>query len=158
MNVTSHSLEETEVFAAAWLATLARMDAETSPRACVVGLYGNLGSGKTAFTQIVARLLGIKESVTSPTYVIEKKYEINQSNDGGLANSLPTAFKHLIHIDAYRLEKPSELVSLGWDALIADPMNLILVEWPERVAEIMPSDHLHLKFTFINDTTRQIEG
>ena len=118
----------------------------------MIGLYGDLGSGKTAFSQLVAKSLGISEVVTSPTYVIEKIYEIPQS-----LPSLPTSFKHLIHIDAYRLEKSAELTHLGWDQIIADPTNLILIEWPERAAGIMPADHIRLKFTFVDESSREIE-
>jgi len=149
MKITSHSLAETEAFAKQFLQQIEKNPADTGRLgACVVGLYGNLGSGKTAFTQIVAKLLGINEVVTSPTYVIEKIYPIN---------SLPTAFKHLIHIDAYRLEKSAELAHLGWDQIITDAGNLILVEWPERVADIMPAAHIRLKFTFIDESSREIE-
>lgn len=151
MKIITHSLAETEAFAARWLEqVMSKSDLTKGGRggACVVGLYGDLGSGKTAFTQAVAKLLGIAENVTSPTYVIEKIYPIH---------SLPTGFKHLIHIDAYRLEKSAELAHLGWGEIIKDPQNLILIEWPERVADIMPADHIRLKFTFIDETTREIE-
>jgi tRNA threonylcarbamoyladenosine biosynthesis protein TsaE len=150
MKITSRSLVETESFARQFLELLDPSSSRGKKRngACVVGLYGDLGSGKTAFAQAVAKFLGIKETVTSPTYVIEKIYSIN---------SLPTAFKHLIHIDAYRLEKSSELVHLGWHEITANPTNLILIEWPERVADIMPAGHIRLQFTFIDETTREIE-
>ncbi|MEI6058001.1 MAG: tRNA (adenosine(37)-N6)-threonylcarbamoyltransferase complex ATPase subunit type 1 TsaE [bacterium] len=159
MHINSHSLLETGGFAGQFLDLIEKSHAQKmteggggtaakSAGAYVVGLYGDLGSGKTAFTQLIAKLLGIEEGITSPTYVIEKVYPIN---------SLQTAFKHLIHIDAYRLEKSAELAHLGWSEIISDPTNLVLIEWPERVADIMPADHIRLKFTFIDDTTREIE-
>ena len=159
MHISSHSLLETGGFAGQFLDLIEKSRTQKTNKtgndaagriqgACVVGLYGDLGSGKTAFTQLAAKLLGIQEGVTSPTYVIEKVYPIN---------SLQTAFKHLIHIDAYRLEKSAELAHLGWSTIISDPSNLILIEWPERVLDIIPTDHIRLKFTFIDDTTREIE-
>lgn len=104
-----------------------------SDTATVVGLYGNLGAGKTAFTKCVAKVLEVDDSITSPTFVIEKIYELKSKN-----------FNHLIHIDAYRLEKSEELLHLGWQEIISDPKNLILIEWPENVADIMPE---HIKIT-----------
>jgi tRNA threonylcarbamoyladenosine biosynthesis protein TsaE len=122
MKYVSKSLEETEKIARDFVATLTSSSAAT-----VVGLYGTLGAGKTAFTQAAARALGVGEEITSPTFVIEKVYELAGK-----------PFARLVHIDAYRLLKPEELLHLGWRELIADPQNLIFIEWPENVAEIMP--------------------
>lgn len=114
--------------------------------ATVVGLYGDLGAGKTTFAQAVARSMGIGEMVVSPTFVIEKIYELSGQK-----------FSHLIHIDAYRLESSSELVSLGWDKITSDPKNLILIEWPERVSDVMPEHvKIHIKHSD-NETAREIE-
>lgn len=172
MKIISHSIAETEAFAARCvelfklgnsdknLVTITPITSSTkkvSTFAHVVGLYGDLGSGKTAFSQAVAKLLGVTETVTSPTYVIEKIYSLDKKAGADAANSLPTVFKHLIHIDAYRIEKSEELIHLGWKNLLSDPENLILIEWPERVADIMPPDHIRLQFTFIDETTREIE-
>lgn len=116
--------------------------------AAVLGLTGDLGSGKTAFTQALAGLLGVKEPVTSPTFVIEKIYD------------LPAPYLHnfnkLIHIDAYRLERDSELGQLGFKELLNNLGNLIVIEWPERVAGILPPTTQILQFKFINDTTREV--
>jgi tRNA threonylcarbamoyladenosine biosynthesis protein TsaE len=137
---TSHSLEETQKLAKQWLASLAQLEGG----ATVVGLYGNLGAGKTAFTQAVARELGITEPTTSPTFVIEKLYETNHS-----------IFKRLIHIDAYRLEAGRELQALDFEKLVENKNNLILIEWPENVREILPENHLKIQCTFVDETTRE---
>ena len=122
-----------------------------SDKATVVGLYGNLGAGKTTFVQTVARSLGVEETVTSPTFVIEKIYDLS-SLEPRVSN-----FDHLIHIDAYRLEKSEELLHLGWQEIVSDSKNLILIEWPERVAEIMPR-HINVSLkTIENPDSRQIE-
>ena len=113
--------------------------------ATVVGLYGNLGAGKTTFTQAVAKSLGIDETVVSPTFVIEKIYELTNQK-----------FSHLIHIDAYRLESSSELVSIGWNEIISNPENLILIEWPERVSDVMP-EHVKIQINHLdNENSREI--
>ncbi|PIQ66556.1 MAG: tRNA (adenosine(37)-N6)-threonylcarbamoyltransferase complex ATPase subunit type 1 TsaE, partial [Candidatus Zambryskibacteria bacterium CG11_big_fil_rev_8_21_14_0_20_42_18] len=111
----------------------------------VVALQGDLGSGKTAFTQEVGKILGVKENMHSPTFVIEKIYAIDFKN-----------FKRLIHIDAYRLEKEQELLHLGWEEIIKEPENLIFLEWPENVSDIVPERARKIYFKFIDDTTREI--
>jgi tRNA threonylcarbamoyladenosine biosynthesis protein TsaE len=141
MKYLSNSLETTAKKAEEFVATLA-----PNSKATVVGLYGDLGSGKTTFTQAVAKILGVTGTVTSPTFIIEKIYHLSQKN-----------FKHLIHIDAYRLEKSEELTKLGWQEIIDNPENLIFIEWPERVANILPPDIKKINFAFIDETTREID-
>ncbi len=139
---TSKSKEDTAKIACEWLASL-----DTSGKdALVVGLYGNLGSGKTTFTQAVAKEMGVKDIVNSPTFVIEKIYETKHPH-----------FIRLIHIDAYRLEKGRELQDLNFEELINNPHNLILIEWPENVKEILPANTKKIAFTFIDENIREIE-
>ncbi|HEX2792103.1 MAG TPA: tRNA (adenosine(37)-N6)-threonylcarbamoyltransferase complex ATPase subunit type 1 TsaE [Candidatus Paceibacterota bacterium] len=95
--------------------------------ATLVTLSGELGAGKTSFSQGAARALGVTEAVTSPTFVLEKEYALERG-----------AFERLVHIDAYRLKEGSELGALGFKERLADPANLILLEWPERVADALP--------------------
>jgi tRNA threonylcarbamoyladenosine biosynthesis protein TsaE len=133
----SKSLEDTEKIASEIVSKI--MLKENS--ATVVGLYGELGAGKTTFMKYFAMTLGITEEVNSPTFVLMKFFEIPES---AITSNKLTVNK-LIHIDAYRLESGEELKKLGWDELLADPKNLICIEWPERVAEIMP-EHFVLRF------------
>jgi tRNA threonylcarbamoyladenosine biosynthesis protein TsaE len=114
-------------------------------QAHVVALSGNLGAGKTTLTQHIARELGIEEQITSPTFVLMKQYP--------LAGSV---FKQLVHIDAYRLESPDELNPLRVDELFANPANLILVEWPERVIEKLPTLRTDITLTVVDDSARDI--
>ncbi len=140
--ITTHSLEETEALAKSWLASLeAKAD-----EAVVVGLYGNLGAGKTTFTQAVARELGITQAITSPTFVIEKIYETKHSQ-----------FKRLVHIDAYRLEKGEELTVLNFEELVSNKNNLIIIEWPENVKNVLPEDHIKIHCEFVDETTRKFK-
>jgi tRNA threonylcarbamoyladenosine biosynthesis protein TsaE len=138
----THSLEETQKLAHDWLASLEQSENE----ALIVGLYGNLGAGKTAFTQAVAKELGIGEPVTSPTFVIEKIYETKH-----------LIFKRLVHIDAYRLEKGSELQALDFEKLVENKNNLIIIEWPENVKDILPENHHKIHCEFVDETTRKFE-
>ncbi|MBU6431653.1 MAG: tRNA (adenosine(37)-N6)-threonylcarbamoyltransferase complex ATPase subunit type 1 TsaE [Patescibacteria group bacterium] len=143
MKIISKNLEETEKVARNFIE---KEFVRNEGDALIVGLYGDLGSGKTTFTQAVAKCLGVKETVTSPTFVIEKIYKLN----GG-------KFDHLIHIDAYRLESGGELIHLGWEEIAKNPKNIIFVEWPERVAEIFPKDIKKIFFTFVDKNARIIE-
>lgn len=111
--------------------------------ATVIGLQGELGSGKTYFAQRFGKILGVKENMVSPTFVIMKSYSINPSNSSGQAWH---RFKKLIHIDAYRLEKEEELLKLGWQEIVKDPENIVLIEWPEKIEGIMPKDSKRIIF------------
>jgi tRNA threonylcarbamoyladenosine biosynthesis protein TsaE len=123
----------------------ARKLAPLSDRAAVVGLYGDLGSGKTTFTQAVGRALGITDSIQSPTFVIIKSYKLKAKS-----------YKLLIHVDAYRLKSGEELRKLGFEELLADPKNLILVEWADRVASVLPKNHVKIHFRFMDEQTREL--
>lgn len=114
--------------------------------ATLVTLSGELGAGKTSFTQGVARVLGVEDNVTSPTFVLEKVYELPENS----------SFKRLIHIDAYRLESGAALRPLGFDELMKDKNNLILLEWPERVADMLPEAAHRITLEVLSDNTRKI--
>ncbi len=114
--------------------------------ASLITLSGELGAGKTAFTKVVAETLGVTEIVNSPTFVIEKIYMLSDRQ----------LFKRLIHIDAYRLEKGSELAPLGFDESMKDAENLILLEWPEKVADALPVPAHKISITTGSDGSRII--
>lgn len=144
-HTTVKNMEEMRVFAAEFLKQLV----PNSNGATVIGLRGDLGAGKTTFTQTCANLLGILENVTSPTFVILKKYKL----DGSV---LGEKFSFFIHIDAYRLKGGEELKAIGWQEIISDPKNLILIEWPEIVMDVMPTNALYIDFKHVDETTREI--
>lgn len=140
MNYLSKSLAETKQIASNFINTLSVRE-----RGQVVALYGNLGSGKTTFTQLVGEELGVRENMASPTFVIMKIYEIDFNG-----------FKKFIHIDAYRLEKDSELLHLGWEEITKEPENLIFIEWPENVPNLIPQEAKKVSFEFVDENTRSI--
>jgi tRNA threonylcarbamoyladenosine biosynthesis protein TsaE len=99
-----------------------------------VYLQGDLGAGKTTFTQFLLAASGVKEHVKSPTYTL---YETYQTND-----------KHFIHMDLYRLTDPEELFFLGIEDLI-NGSNVLLVEWPQKGNGVMPKPDWRLEFKFL---------
>lgn len=109
-------------------------------RATVIALSGELGAGKTTFTQVLARTLGVEEAVQSPTFVIEKIYPLQNQ-----------AFARLIHIDAYRLKSEQELDVLHWGELLQDASNLMVLEWPEMVPRRVPPDAIRIRFDIEGD-------
>lgn len=120
---------------AAARAVLSSLRARGEDRA-IVGLTGDLGAGKTTFVQALARLLGVREQVTSPTFTIMKRYE---TNDG--------TFAYLVHIDAYRIESVDEMEILGFADLLNEKSTIICIEWPERIGSLIPDEAWTLTFS-----------
>ena len=131
----SHSESETEAFAE----TLAK----ELPRGRVLTLDGDLGAGKTVFSRGFARGLGITEPVSSPTYTIIQEYPLP---GGGM----------LYHLDLYRIAGSASALAFGVDEFLDDPDSLALIEWPERIADIIPGDAIQVRLRHISDTEREI--
>lgn len=123
-----------------------RLTAAPRAGAAVLALSGELGAGKTTFTQALAGVLGASGPVQSPTYVIMKKHILPQG----------APWQTLVHIDAYRLSGPADLAAIAWESLLENPGNLIVIEWPERVDEAVPAGSLKLSFGHDTTTTRLV--
>jgi tRNA threonylcarbamoyladenosine biosynthesis protein TsaE len=106
--------------------------------AFVLALVGDLGGGKTTFLQGFAKGLGFRQKITSPTFIIMRRIE------------------NFYHLDCYRLEKPEDLLSLGFKELITDPKNIIAIEWADKVREVLPKNTVFLHFKFLDDKKREI--
>lgn len=100
-----------------------------------VALWGDLGSGKTTLARAILRALGVREDVPSPTFTLVQSYDTTP----------PVA-----HYDLYRLKSATEMVELGFDDALAD--GAVLVEWPERAPEFLPTDALHVRLSLQNGT------
>ena len=146
MKKVSKSLSETEKIAKEFVDFIVQSEGD-GLSATLVGLHGDLGAGKTTFMKGVVKAFGIMEEVTSPTYVIMKAYDLKHMKKSG----------RLVHIDAYRLEDPRELLNLGWKDIMENPENIIFMEWPEKVAGILPDDMKKIHFKHIDENTREIE-
>ena len=112
---------------------------EILPRGRIFALYGDLGAGKTAFVAGMAEALGIRERILSPTFTLMRRYG------------------NFIHIDAYRLHGPEDLALLGWNDLVRDSRNVIVVEWADRVESALPRDVIRVRFTHVSDHERTID-
>ncbi len=126
---TSRSVEDT-------LTIAQNIESEKFPN-MIICLEGELGSGKTVFTKGFASALGIKDTITSPTYNIIKEY---------LSGEMP-----LYHMDVYRLEETED------DIGINDYFNkngVTIIEWADIIKDILPSERLVIKFKVIDEDTR----
>jgi len=103
----------------------------------VLGLVGELGSGKTVFTQGVAEALGITEVVNSPTFVLMKVYDVSESK---------SSISMLVHVDAYRLSNSQELNDIGLNEYIGRKGTAVIIEWADKVKDILPGNSLIVEF------------
>lgn len=111
----------------------------------VLALQGELGGGKTTFLQGFAKGLEIKEKILSPTFVVLKKFKLSAQD-----------FKFFYHIDCYRIQKPKEILSLGFKKIISDPQNIVAIEWAEHIQETLPKKMILITFEFYNKNKRKI--
>ena len=121
----------------------------------VVALYGDLGSGKTTFVQFFAKVIGVKEKVLSPTFVVIKTFKISDANTRIHANDA-NRFKFLVHIDAYRLKSAKDLLDLGFKDIIKDKGNIVLIEWPEKIERYLPKNAIKIYFKTMSEKERKI--
>ncbi len=125
--VTTESAEQTRALAAELAATL--------PADTVLALHGDMGVGKTTFVQGLAQGLGVREHVTSPTFAIYSVYQ-------GTA-------RRLVHLDAYRLEKETQVEALLLEEFLVSPY-VLAVEWPEKTGAWLPNQAWHLTLSIVD--------
>ncbi|MEK7114936.1 MAG: tRNA (adenosine(37)-N6)-threonylcarbamoyltransferase complex ATPase subunit type 1 TsaE [Patescibacteria group bacterium] len=105
----------------------------------IFALVGDLGSGKTTFSQFFLRALGVeKKHLTSPTFLIIKSYNILVSNTH--------SFKRVYHIDCYRLHNSKELLNLKFEEILNNSENILLIEWADKVKDLLPPETVWIYF------------
>ncbi|MCL5095220.1 MAG: tRNA (adenosine(37)-N6)-threonylcarbamoyltransferase complex ATPase subunit type 1 TsaE [Patescibacteria group bacterium] len=104
----------------------------------IICLYGDLGSGKTTFVQGLARGLGIKQRILSPTFLIVREYP------------------NFYHLDLYRLQKSEEIADLGFREMIENPQNVVVIEWAEKAKNLLPKERIEINFEIVNENERKI--
>lgn len=145
MHITTHFPEETKKLAELFARELLKSNFNRKG-ALVVALEGDLGGGKTTFVKGFARGLGIHEKILSPTFVIMKRFKIHDSR-----------FKNFVHIDAYRLNSVRELRVLGWQDILKDKGNMVLVEWADRIRGALLKEYICIQFEFIDEKMRRLK-
>lgn len=139
MKIITNSEKETIRFASKFAGSLKGGE--------VLCLVGDLGSGKTAFTKGLAKGLGVKNIITSPTFVLMKNYNIVGKK----------AIKRVAHIDAYRLSDGGDLEAIGATDFFDDKNCVTVIEWADRVRDIWPPDAIRIEFETLGEKKRRIE-
>ena len=119
---------------------------KTDDRPLIITLEGDLGAGKTTFTQELGKKLGVAEPITSPTFTIMKQYPLSSD----LADSL-------VHIDAYRIESEEEIAPLHLEGLFVKAKTIICIEWPNHITSIIPSDAVKVSISIKEKEERLVE-
>lgn len=107
----------------------------------VVLLNGDLGAGKTTFTQFVFKALGVKDVVSSPTFAILKSYQGKYK---------------LHHFDTYRITE-EEAIEAGFDEIFEEKDSIIFVEWSENISGLLPSKTIQINIKYLNESEREFE-
>lgn len=136
---TTHSVEETKSLGK-------KLAGETSP-GTLLCLLGDLGSGKTTFAQGFLEGMGALRPYVSPTFVIMKQYDLSKSSARGV--------ERVYHADAYRVEV-KDFISLGFAEWCADLKGVVILEWPERVQKLIPSNAIIISFRSLSETAREM--
>ena len=155
IKITTNNFQETQKLGKK-LAKEFLQSTASRKKALVLALDGELGGGKTTFTQGFAKGLGIKEKILSPTFVILKRFSLPLKTIEAKNINRNDKALTLYHIDCYRLQRSEELLNLGFKEISDNPQNIVLIEWADKVKEILSEDTIFLKFEFINRSKRKI--
>ncbi|MFZ1720020.1 MAG: tRNA (adenosine(37)-N6)-threonylcarbamoyltransferase complex ATPase subunit type 1 TsaE [Candidatus Moraniibacteriota bacterium] len=136
---TTHSAEETR--------EVGRNFARTLKPGTLVCFEGNLGAGKTTFIQGLLEGLGAEKPFVSPTFILMKQYDLTMPTESGI--------KYIYHADAYRLGAP-EFREIGFEEWISDPDGVTLLEWPNRIAELLPEKRIEISLRTLSENEREI--
>ncbi len=113
------------------------------PRKRIFAFYGEMGAGKTTFIQALCRRLNVEENVTSPTFALVNEYRDK------------TREKIIFHFDFYRVESAEEAMDMGYeDYFYSD--SICLIEWPGKIAGLLPRETLRLKIDVLDSGIRQL--
>ena len=116
---------------------------KTAGEAKVIAFHGEMGAGKTTFIHALCEAMGVKGTISSPTFSIINQYTTANSNT-------------IYHMDLYRLKDENEAINAGVEDCLYSG-NACLVEWPEKAPGIFPDNTLHVNITMLDTTTRKIE-
>jgi len=123
----------------------------------VLALNGDLGAGKTTFVKGIAKGLGIKQNITSPTFVLMKIYEIKNFPRLELGTRVKFKIKNLVHVDYYRLKSLDDTLSLGITDYLGKKDTICIIEWANKIKFFLPEKTLKIKFKYIDENKRKIQ-
>lgn len=109
----------------------------------IIALHGELGSGKTTFTQGLAKGLGIKHRIISPTFIIVRTHTVNKG-------------QIFSHIDLYRIGTEEDLEELGIKEILENLANIIVIEWSEKLGSLLPRKRWDVRFEYVDENKRKI--
>ena len=134
----TYSSKETKVLGAIFAERIIKFGSDKTAK--TICLKGDLGAGKTTFAQGFLKALGARGRVTSPTFVLMKRFPLSNivSKKAGLTRAY--------HIDAYRFRAAHESDALGLKKIFKDPRAIVIVEWPERLKSILPRTKTDIRF------------
>jgi tRNA threonylcarbamoyladenosine biosynthesis protein TsaE len=135
MQQITNSFEETQLIAESFAKTLRGGE--------VLCLYGDLGHGKTTFTQGLGKGLRVSRYVNSPTFIIMRSYKLPDE-------------KTLYHVDLYRLEQEQEMIDIGLVDLMHNPDAIVVIEWPEKLGTLLPKKRIDIQFGYLGENVREI--
>ena len=138
-HVTTKNAEETRA--------LGKRLAGEIPPGTLLCLVGDLGAGKTTLVQGLLEGLGAERPFVSPTFVIMKQYD--------LVTPSVTNIRRVYHADAYRVQE-KDFTEIGFSEWCADQDGLVILEWPERIAAILPEKRIDIAITALSETEREI--
>ncbi|MFH0891821.1 MAG: tRNA (adenosine(37)-N6)-threonylcarbamoyltransferase complex ATPase subunit type 1 TsaE [Candidatus Falkowbacteria bacterium] len=113
----------------------------------VLGLIGDLGAGKTFFTGVLGKTLGVKRTVNSPTFVLMKIYKTRNTE----------TIRNIAHIDAYRIKSTREISDIGADEYINRPDTLTVIEWADKIKKVLPKKTKFIKIKHDKNNQRIIK-
>lgn len=137
----------------------------------VICLYGDLGAGKTTFTQGLAQGLGVQNRIISPTFVIVRTYEIKrkinnvilaterspESVTGADAGQASMTSQNFYHIDLYRTNSEQELIDIGLQEILDNPENIVVIEWAEKLGALLHENRWDITFAYTENQQRIVE-
>ncbi len=130
MKLTVNNLKDTE--------NIGKIISRCLEKGTVICLDGDLGVGKTALTQFIARGFGIDEYITSPTFTIIKEYE---------------GRRPFYHMDVYRIDSEDDMYDLGYDEYIYSE-GVTVIEWSHKINGILPDERINIEIQRLDDTRR----
>ena len=121
----------------------------------VIAFYGSMGAGKTTFIRALCQELGVIEPVTSPTFAIVNEYEVVDQSSIHQSSIHQSSIKKIFHFDFYRIKRLEEAYDMGFEDYLYSG-HLCLIEWPELIEDLLPSETVRVHITIAEDGSRTL--